>query len=151
MTEPDTTKKSLANTVTQCDLVKRTLHLHDIISKFPGMTDREIMRDFFNDPLITDTLHKTASDLQKFVSKVAKMHQTFDKQLVNPFRRLVMGTWREEHCWIMRVVTRKRNKLSSLQLFSLKNSRRTCSNNNLRRKREAGLVLRGERRKQPRW
>eukprot|EP00884_Botryococcus_braunii_P010457 jgi/Botrbrau1/19412/Bobra.0338s0039.1 len=55
------------------------------------MTDREIMRDFFNDPLITDTLHKTASDLQKFVSKVAKMHQTFEKQLVNPLQTTGYG------------------------------------------------------------
>eukprot|EP00884_Botryococcus_braunii_P010216 jgi/Botrbrau1/19196/Bobra.0077s0099.1 len=46
MTEPDPKKRSLANTVTQCDLVKRASYLHEIISKFPDMTDREIMRDF---------------------------------------------------------------------------------------------------------
>eukprot|EP00884_Botryococcus_braunii_P005025 jgi/Botrbrau1/14523/Bobra.0223s0012.1 len=86
MTEPDSTKKSLANTVTQCDLVKRALYLHDIISKFPGKTDREIMKDFFNEPLVTHTLQKTASDLEKFVSKVAKMHQIFERQLVNPLQ-----------------------------------------------------------------
>eukprot|EP00884_Botryococcus_braunii_P019109 jgi/Botrbrau1/5882/Bobra.0366s0060.1 len=86
MTEPDSSKKSLANTVTQCDLVKRALHLHDIISKFPGKTDREIMKDLFNEPVVSDTLQKTASDLQKFVSKVAKMHQTFEEQLINPLQ-----------------------------------------------------------------
>eukprot|EP00884_Botryococcus_braunii_P002396 jgi/Botrbrau1/12157/Bobra.0186s0068.1 len=91
MSEPDPTKKSLANTVTQCDLVKRALHLHEIMSKFPSMTDREIMRDFLNDPRITDTLQQTASDLKKFVSKVAKMHQTFEKQLVNPLQTTGYG------------------------------------------------------------
>ena len=91
MSEPDSTKRSLANTVTQCDLVKRALYLHEIISKFPSMTDREIMKDFFIDPLITDTLQQTASDLKKFISKVAKMHQTFEKQLVNPLQTTGYG------------------------------------------------------------
>eukprot|EP00884_Botryococcus_braunii_P008210 jgi/Botrbrau1/17390/Bobra.0709s0002.1 len=91
MTEPDTTTKYLANTVTQCDLVKRALHLHEIISKFPNMTDREIMRDFLNDPLITNKLQQTASDLKKFIFRVAKMHQTFEKQLVNPLQTFGYG------------------------------------------------------------
>eukprot|EP00884_Botryococcus_braunii_P000447 jgi/Botrbrau1/10402/Bobra.0133s0011.1 len=149
MTEPDPNKKSLANTFTQCDLVKRALYLHEIISKFPNMTDREIMRDFFNDPLITDTLQQTSSDLRKFVSEAAKMHQTFEKP---PFRQLVMGTWREEHYRIMRAVMRERNKLSNQQLFSRKmsnRSRKMC--NSPRRKREEEPVLRGKQGRQQKW
>eukprot|EP00884_Botryococcus_braunii_P002281 jgi/Botrbrau1/12053/Bobra.0295s0008.1 len=91
MTEPDPNKRSLANTVTHCDLAQRASYLHDIRSKFPAMTDREIVRDFFNDPLISDTLKHTASDLKKFVSKVAKMHQTFRNSWSTHCSQLVYG------------------------------------------------------------
>eukprot|EP00884_Botryococcus_braunii_P008735 jgi/Botrbrau1/17863/Bobra.0127s0102.1 len=91
MTEPDSSKKSLANTVTQCDLVKRALHLHDIISKFPGKTDREIMKDLSMNQWYQILCRRQHLICRSLFPKLPRCIRPLRKQFINPLQ--ITGQW----------------------------------------------------------
>eukprot|EP00884_Botryococcus_braunii_P011445 jgi/Botrbrau1/20300/Bobra.31_1s0077.1 len=85
MSEPDPKSRSLVNTVVQCELLQKTKYIHEIISSFPELTNRD-MADCISNPRCSALLVVAATDLQKLARKVVKMHQSFKTQLADPLK-----------------------------------------------------------------
>jgi hypothetical protein len=86
MSDLNPKSKSLASTVVQCELLQKAKYIHELLSGFPQMSNRDILADCISNPKSTALLEVAAADLQKFAQKLVKMHQAFEIQLADPLK-----------------------------------------------------------------